>query len=146
MKAALLLVFFVPLFAITNVGGLITENTVWGPTGNPPDSVYNLISQVEVVDSVSLTIQPGTRIQSVTHGILIYGNLFACGTPEDKVLFTSANVSPNPGDWMGLWFIDSDNDTNLIKDCIIFLACSCPIYSLQLRGAKLVILIVLSGV
>jgi len=119
MRVILLLVFFVPLFAITNVGGLITENTVWGPTGNPPDSVYNLISQVEVVDSVSLTIQPGTRIQSVTYGFLIYGNLFACGTPEDKVLFTSANVSPNPGDWMGLWFINSYSDTNLIKDCII---------------------------
>ncbi len=119
MRVTLLLIFFVPLFAITNVGGLITENTVWGPTGNPPDSVYNLISQVEVVDSVSLTIQPGTRIQSVTYGFLIYGNLFACGTPEDKVLFTSANVLPNPGDWMSLWFYHSDNDTNLIKDCII---------------------------
>jgi len=119
MRVALLLVLFYPLFADTNVGGLITENTVWGPTGNPPDSVYNLISQVEIVDSVSLTIQPGTRIQSVTHGFLIFGNLFACGTPEDKVLFTSANVLPNPGDWMGLWFYNSDNDTSLIKDCII---------------------------
>lgn len=119
MRAALLLIFFVPLFAITNVGGLITENTVWGPTGNPPDSVYNLISQVDVLDSVSLTIQPGTRIQSVTHGIHIYGLLFACGTSQEKILFTSANASPNPGDWEGLWFIDSYSDTNLILNCLI---------------------------
>ena len=119
MRVALLLIFIVQLFAITNVGGVIIENTVWGPTGNPPDSVYNLISQVEVVDSVSLTIQPGTRIQSVTHGIHMYGSLFACGTSQEKVTFTSANVSPNPGDWEGLWFMNSYNDTNLILNCLI---------------------------
>lgn len=97
MRLLLLTILVCPLFAITNVGGDITENTVWGPTGNPPDSIYNLIGPVRVLSPATLTIQPGTRVQSVGYEIEVYGSLIACGTPTEKVEFTSASPTPNPG-------------------------------------------------
>ncbi len=110
-------IFWLPLFAV-DVGGEITENTVWGPTGNPPDTLYNLIAPVYILDNVTLTIQPGVKIQSDVHHFSVYGSIIACGTPEEKIRFTSRRPQPNPGDWEGLHF-GSVSDSSLFSHCII---------------------------
>ncbi|UCG31266.1 MAG: right-handed parallel beta-helix repeat-containing protein [candidate division WOR-3 bacterium] len=107
-------------FAITNVGGVITTNTVWGPTGNPPDTIYNLIDNIFVLDTVTLTIQPGVRIQaSNLYRIQVNGRIVANGTLQDSILFTSNQQTPNIGDWHGISFINTSIDSSHLDYCII---------------------------
>ena len=108
-----------PLFGITNVGGDISSNTVWGPTGNPPDTVYNLVSDIFVLDGVTLTIQPGVKVQSSGYTINVVGQLIANGTAGQKITFTSANSTPYPGDWPGIHFIPPLTDSSLLIHCVV---------------------------
>jgi len=108
------------VFAVTNVGGVIATNTVWGPTGNPPDTIYNLIDDIFVLDTVTLTIQPGVRVQASNwHCIQIYGRIIACGTLQDSILFTSNQQTPSTGDWYGIWFFTPGVDSSHLEYCII---------------------------
>ena len=59
-----------------------------------------------VKEGATLTIEPGARIAFKTNTFLsiVEGKLLAQGTADSPILFTSADDSPNPGDWVGLMF------------------------------------------
>jgi len=62
----------------------------------------------------TMTIEPGVRlefatgtaleIEHYTGEFMASGILVARGTAEKPITFTSASDSPQPGDWIGLWF------------------------------------------
>lgn len=84
-----------------NVNGVITQPTVWSPSDNP----IIISGHVEVADSASLRINPGTiiRFDGYFH-ILVKGSLEADGKPANEIEFTSNRETPAPEDWEGLIF------------------------------------------
>ena len=70
----------------TDVGGIIDTDTTWDLAGSP----YNIISDVQVAEGVTLTIDPGVEIN--TGKIKVWGILSACGTDSSKVVFNSVEM------------------------------------------------------
>jgi hypothetical protein len=90
----------------TEVGGAISQDTVWGP-GSPtePDTVYIVVGDVDVLSGVTLTIEPGVTVRLGKYlSIIVHGRLVAEGGPGegDLIFFTSDRPDPAPGDWMRL--------------------------------------------
>ncbi|MBS3944361.1 MAG: T9SS C-terminal target domain-containing protein, partial [Melioribacter sp.] len=90
------------------VSGDITTNTTW-----TSDKTYMLVGIVRVQSGASLTIQSGTKIygQNSSQGSLVVkpgGKIFAEGTRENPIIFTSeftkpgATRQPTYGDWGGI--------------------------------------------
>ncbi len=106
----------------------ITEDTVW-------QGEILIKGDVEVAKGVTLKIMPGTvvrfeKIKEFGPGklfkdkahhfsrseLFIRGRLYAQGTPKKKIIFTSAEKTPGPGDWGSVNFLDSID--NIIEYCI----------------------------
>ncbi len=84
------------------VSGDITTNTTW-----TADKTYILSGFVYVTNCATLTIEPGTVIRGDkgTKGSLIVSRcakIQAQGTPENPIVFTSAEPTPSYGDWGGV--------------------------------------------
>jgi hypothetical protein len=72
----------------------------------------------------TLTIEPGTTLRFKRNGLLAvehYGSsepasgaLYAVGTPEKPIVFTSAEPAPMPGDWLGISFGGTPSDGSRI--------------------------------
>ena len=78
--------------------------------------IYLLLGDVFVVDSTTLTIEPGTIIigDFNTKGSLTISQgskIIDKGTPTDPIIFTSSQSVKKPGDWGGV-FILGDAPTN----------------------------------
>ncbi len=96
----------------------IGEDTDWEGT------VY-IRGQVVVQPSATLTIRPGTTVafrRLDTNGdglgeshLLILGTIRVLGTPENWVLFTSAEEEKRPGDWDKVSLIASDSPENTVR-------------------------------
>ena len=77
------------------------------------DTVYTLRGFVKVTQGVTLTIQPGTRIEGDynTLGSSLFvlrgGRIMACATAQAPIVFTSSRPAGQrmPGDWGGLILI-----------------------------------------
>ena len=108
--------------------GVIDKDTVW--QGN-----ILIKGDVEVAKGATLIIMPGTVIRfekieefgpqklstdKLSHfpraELIIRGKLYAQGTLENKIIFTSAEKSPSPGDWGAVNFLDSVD--NIIEFCV----------------------------
>ncbi len=95
---------FVKVYA-TDVGGIISVNTIWTAANSP----YIVKSNLLLEAGAELIIEPGVEVkfdQGV--GCWIYGTLKAQGSESRKILFTSSNISPQKGDWMGFRY-ESEN-------------------------------------
>lgn len=69
------------------------------------DEVWELEGLVYVESGVTLTVEPGTEIKSISKSALIVkpgGKLMAEGTVTEPIIFTSKEDSPNKGDWAGI--------------------------------------------
>ncbi|HWO10147.1 MAG TPA: hypothetical protein VNN80_11725 [Polyangiaceae bacterium] len=63
---------------------------------------------------VTLTIEPGVVLRFRRGGVMnvtfftgdtpALGSLIAVGTPDEPIVFTSAEATPAAGDWLGVWF------------------------------------------
>ncbi len=98
------LLIFLPLISV-EIGGHITENTVWCPQDNP----YIITSFLYIDSGVTLTIMPGTQIlgsggnigishhfewgglnndnEPVAKMIIVNGTINAIGTPDNPIIF-----------------------------------------------------------
>ena len=95
------LVFTVPAYSATNVGGTVSSDTTWDLAGSP----YIVISDVTVGNAVTLTIDAGVEVKfEAGRAMTILGTLSAVGTSGQEIIFTSANAMPAPGDWAGVYF------------------------------------------
>jgi hypothetical protein len=82
-------------------GTLIEDKTLTN------DKVWTLKGYVYVPEGLTLTIEPGTVIESdiSEKGALIIergAKIMAEGTAQEPIIFTSGNDFPQPGDWGGI--------------------------------------------
>lgn len=91
-----------PSHADTSVCGVITVNTTWTLVGNN----YIVTCLVQVMQNVTLTIEPGVRVYfDPGTALRIDGELIARG-----VTFVSNKPTPAPGDWARIFFMSTSKD------------------------------------
>ncbi len=104
------------------VSGLIESDTSW-----EADTIL-VTGDVEIMDGVTLAIAAGARVEFLGHyALTVQGRLLALGTPEDWILFTSADPgafqidSTLAGAWNGLRFegTPSSNDDSRLEHCVV---------------------------
>ena len=89
-----------PVNGVIWIEGHITSDTTW----NPVDT-YRVIDDTYVDPGVTLTIEPGVRVEFADDfSLYVDGSLGAVGTESDPILFTSSRSSPIPGAWNTISF------------------------------------------
>ncbi|MDY0352215.1 MAG: right-handed parallel beta-helix repeat-containing protein [Desulfobulbaceae bacterium] len=110
----------------------LEQDTSWS-------GVIVINGDIYVPPGVTLTVEPGTIVrfkkideksdQNLFHPdspyypeaeLIIRGRLIARGTPDRQIVFTSAEMRPNPADWGALNFLGSDG--NVIEHVKIYCA------------------------
>jgi predicted outer membrane repeat protein len=87
--------------ADTEVGGPITSDTTWTAANSP----YVVTESVEIVEGVTLTVEPGVTVKFESgRGLQVDGDLVAQGVEGSLVTFTSNQTDPAPGDWGSITF------------------------------------------
>ena len=108
--------------AATFHSGFITSDETWTIVGNP-----HIIESLTVVqNNATLTIEPGVEVrfnkEAVNPRLIIGettpGRLIAQGTDTEKIIFTSNEASPQPGDWANIVLRPNDPDS-IIENAII---------------------------
>ena len=102
--------------------GNISADTVWSA------ETVRVVGDVTIEDGVTLTIDPGVRVEFVDYySLVVDGTLFALGTPEALIRFTtdepqsfSVDQSHNAC-WNGIWFDETPatNEPSHLAYCII---------------------------
>ncbi|MBW8041400.1 MAG: hypothetical protein FVQ85_15570 [Planctomycetes bacterium] len=83
----------------TDVGGIISSDTTWTLAESP----YNLVSNVQIGDGITLTIEPGVEVFGDHLWIEVWGTLDATGTASSKIVL----------DDMFIWAKDSTGIINI---------------------------------
>jgi len=94
-----------------NVSGLIDKDTVWFSGASP----YVIEDTVIISELGSLTIEPGTRIESKGKGIVVKGCLIAKGQNAQHITFVSGNNKI----WEGITFDNVKSRNNILEFCRI---------------------------
>ena len=100
------------------------EQTLWQDTVWEEEVLIDGI--LTVAPEVTLEVRPGTIVRFTRkdsnadaigeHELFIQGTLLARGTPERPILFTSAELSPVPGDWGAINMMTSPAE-NIMEYC-----------------------------
>lgn len=89
------------------VGGAIAVDTVWSLAQSP----YRVNRDIVVQQGATLTIDPGVVISfEAGRSLQVEGTVVALGEAETPIVFTSANATPQPGDWGHILFSDASAD------------------------------------
>jgi len=100
------------------VDGDNLNTSTWLDHGVP----YIIGSNLTVLNANTLTINPGCELKFGSGiQLTINGTLMADGDPGNRILFTSAETSPTPGYWYGIYFSGSD-PTSVLDNCDILYA------------------------
>ncbi len=97
----------------TITGGNVSGN--WTLANSP----YRIEGDIVVPSGQTLTIEPGVIVKFTGwYKILVNGKLAAVGTESDSIRFTS--VPPGPGEpgWVGIDFVNADNNS-VLEYCVI---------------------------
>ena len=96
----------------TEVGGEIITNTTWTKANSP----YIISRDLVIQQGVSLIIEPGVIVKFNKGRFLqVNGELIARGTKVDPILFTSNVPDSKPGDWLGIFFSNTNLGANYDK-------------------------------
>ncbi len=103
--------------------GHITEST-WDSASGP----CIVLGHSFIANGETLTISPGTEVKflggdesifGTTHhvrsSLRVYGKLTASGTSASAIHFYSNHSKPTEGNWSGIFFYDSADDTSIIS-------------------------------
>jgi parallel beta-helix repeat protein len=101
--------------SVTYVEGHITEDTVWTLT----DSPFVVSKEGIVVNPyITLTIEPGVEIRfGGDFSLIVQGSLYASGTENRTITFTSNKDDPGAGDWNTIEFTGTSLST--LKHCVV---------------------------
>ena len=92
----------------------IVQDTAWTLT----DSPYIIVRDVIVESNATLTIEPGVEVRcGGNFSLIIEGKLYAKGTKEKPIKFTSNRLQPQPGDWKTINFMNAKTST--LEYCVI---------------------------
>ena len=96
----------------------LTANTTFTPQDGPIT-----ISGTLAVRGAVLTILPGTILKFAEGASMVIDGqnteLIAIGEPDKPIIFTSASVNPQAGDWVGIRFTNKINVNSIMKYCVI---------------------------
>ena len=96
-----------PRHLLTDVGGVITADTVWTRDASP----YEVTSDVTVLESATLEIEPGVTVQfNENTGLTVNGRLVAEGNAFDRITFDRAAGAT---DWNGIALVDTLADSRV---------------------------------
>jgi hypothetical protein len=99
-------------------GTVITDGQEVSGTWTLANSPYVVLGEAIVAEGQTLTIEAGVEVQFTEQGMFnIYGTLSAVGTETDRILFTSYQDTPQPGDWKTINFIGSN--ASVLQFCTI---------------------------
>ena len=101
---------FTGTFHITTQRGIEIGGIIWSDETWTNDYLYIVIANSLVDEGVTLTIEPGTRIQFNDYYLRIDGCLVSAGTEDSTIVFTSNAQNPSAGDWNGIKFADPSLD------------------------------------
>jgi len=97
-----------------SVTGVVTSDTVWTLEDSPIEVSGNLT----IIRGVTLSVEPGVEARFETRSSLIVnGSLYAVGTSDDRIRFTSNMSEPAAGDWDGIKFCGDENSTFTTSFC-----------------------------
>lgn len=97
-----------------NVGGVLTQSTIWTLAKSP----YTLTTELTVPKGVTLTIEPGVTVRSNYPGLTVLGHLQALGTASQSITFTSMSNSTAKL-WSGISF---EQGTGYLQDVTVYSA------------------------
>lgn len=101
---------------LTFVQGIISQDTTWTLSGSP----YAITGNVTISNGTTLTIEPGVEIKfDGNFSMLINGSLYAVGTNDKWITFTSNNMIPRAGDWNTIKFATAENESFILGNCIV---------------------------
>ena len=130
--------------AQTNVNGFISQNTTWDLAGSP----YIVIGNTLLSQGYTLTIDPGVTVKfNANCALQIDGTLIAIGNALNRIIFTSNQTVPAPGDWASIHFGDSaanavfDSNGNylsgsVLKFCTVIYGGSTPFGCIQIGSSS----------
>ncbi len=85
-----LFVFITISYADTNVSGNITSDITWSPSNSP----YNIVGNIGVPSSYTLTVESGVTVNySSDYQILVKGSLLINGTSTNRVSFNGNDTT-----------------------------------------------------
>ena len=85
----------------TDHSGILTGDEIWTEQAGP----HYLTDDVTVPAGLTLTIEPGVTVKAgAGDELLVEGTLWAIGTADEPVVFTSDKAAPTPGSWYGIDF------------------------------------------
>lgn len=100
----------------TDVTSDITTDSTWTLAESP----YLVKQSVSVTSGNTLTIQAGVVVKFTGYFFLsVQGALVVSGTPQSKVTFTYDSATPLPGDWDGIRFAASSDDSSSRITCAV---------------------------
>lgn len=83
----------------TDVGGIISTNSIWTASNSP----YIVKSNLLLEPGVELIIEPGVEVKFEQGiGFWVRGTLKALGSEDHWITFTSNNLIPQNNDWKGI--------------------------------------------
>ena len=92
---------------LTDIGGTLASDTILTADESP----YTVTDNIVVPDGVKLTIEPGVRVEfNADTGLNVRGQLFAEGTPWQRIVFDRAGG----GRWSGIDIRDTLDDNRIV--------------------------------
>jgi hypothetical protein len=96
------------------VEGVISQDTTWTLSGSP----YVIAGNVTVANGAVLTIEPGVEVEfNKDLSLTVEGSLYAVGTSDRWISFTSNNLPPGLGDWNTIEFAGAENESFTLENC-----------------------------
>ncbi|WP_028579025.1 thrombospondin type 3 repeat-containing protein [Desulfogranum japonicum] len=125
-------------------GGSISQDASWKAI-----TPYHMLGSITIQGTdgedgvTSLTIDPAAELQFARNTQMIIGYsttpgaVIINGTEEEKVVFTSDQAEPSPGDWLGLYFYPGAGDYSSLRWTDIQYAGTSPSYgAAYINGAS----------
>lgn len=107
-----------PLAEIITVNQSINTNTTW-----ETNKIYHVTTDINILNSAILTIEPGCIIKfEPATSLIVYQNtngaIHAIGNKQNKIIFTSSQSRTMPGEWGGIKIFNSIEES-IFEHCII---------------------------